>query len=492
MWTGNTETGVTVTYQDDDGTIDAVVSVSTAEVAAATLVIESEGIGSNDNDTTIPTSAAVKAYADSVGGAPATADISDVSVTQTELAELETIGATTISADQWAALGGGTTAGMAIWDDADNSAIQTTLGLVIGTNVLAPDGAGTSLTALNGENIQDDTIDDDSIDFSNVTLADFDYEPTWMMFYSNGDGDVTGRALGADETFLMSNGASAAPTFEQPTFAMLGSTPTTLAGYGITDAASDAELDAQIVSESDCSDNTGGICRDTDDGHIWVWDGDSMEDQSDYETLSSNGLVVNDDGVPEAVDIDGTSGEITVTNGDGQDGNPTIAIAAELDLGGNTSVEIPNGTNPTVDAAGEISVDTDDHMIRVYTNAQKGIPLREVFQMTIYEPDQINDEIPFFHCDSTVYPHGCTVIKTAIQLPSDAAYTMTFEEWDGDPPANQNTTEAVSTGSGDNYASSTSIDDGTIDADDHIFLDIPDTDVDWIQATVVIEAIQGD
>jgi len=40
------------------------------------------------------------------GGTPATADISDVSVTQTELAELETIGATTISANQWTLLGG--------------------------------------------------------------------------------------------------------------------------------------------------------------------------------------------------------------------------------------------------------------------------------------------------------------------------------------------------------------------------------------------------
>jgi len=37
---------------------------------------------------------------DTTGGTPATADISDVSVTQTELAELETIDATTISAAQ--------------------------------------------------------------------------------------------------------------------------------------------------------------------------------------------------------------------------------------------------------------------------------------------------------------------------------------------------------------------------------------------------------
>jgi hypothetical protein len=35
-------------------------SITTTEIAAATLVTESEGISSNDNDTTIPTSAAVK------------------------------------------------------------------------------------------------------------------------------------------------------------------------------------------------------------------------------------------------------------------------------------------------------------------------------------------------------------------------------------------------------------------------------------------------
>lgn len=64
MFSSNTETGVTATYQDADGTIDLAVSISTSEVAAGTLVTESEGIGSNDNDTTIPTSAAVKDYVD--------------------------------------------------------------------------------------------------------------------------------------------------------------------------------------------------------------------------------------------------------------------------------------------------------------------------------------------------------------------------------------------------------------------------------------------
>ena len=54
------------------GTIDADNStVSNLEVdnfKAASIVTEAEGIGSNDNDTTIPTSAAVKDYVDNNAG----------------------------------------------------------------------------------------------------------------------------------------------------------------------------------------------------------------------------------------------------------------------------------------------------------------------------------------------------------------------------------------------------------------------------------------
>lgn len=45
----------------------AVSGLTTSEIAAATLVTAAEGIGANNNDTTIPTSAAVKAYADTTG-----------------------------------------------------------------------------------------------------------------------------------------------------------------------------------------------------------------------------------------------------------------------------------------------------------------------------------------------------------------------------------------------------------------------------------------
>jgi len=81
MFSSNTETGVTATYQDSDGTIDLAVSISTSEIAAGTLVIESEGIGSNDNDTTVPTSAAVKDYVDAqvAGGGGSSATVATIS-----------------------------------------------------------------------------------------------------------------------------------------------------------------------------------------------------------------------------------------------------------------------------------------------------------------------------------------------------------------------------------------------------------------------------
>ena len=62
-------------YVRSGGSIVAVAvgTVTTSEISAATLVVESEGINSNDNDSTIPTSAATKDLVESTATALAIA-----------------------------------------------------------------------------------------------------------------------------------------------------------------------------------------------------------------------------------------------------------------------------------------------------------------------------------------------------------------------------------------------------------------------------------
>ena len=66
--TASSSTAFTNKTIDANGTGNSITNLEVADFAAASVVTQSEGIGSNNNDTTIPTSAAVKAYADSVGG----------------------------------------------------------------------------------------------------------------------------------------------------------------------------------------------------------------------------------------------------------------------------------------------------------------------------------------------------------------------------------------------------------------------------------------
>ncbi len=59
-------------------------NLTTSSLSAATLVTESEGIGSNDNDTTLPTSAAVKDYVDTqVATEDTIVELNDTTITGT-------------------------------------------------------------------------------------------------------------------------------------------------------------------------------------------------------------------------------------------------------------------------------------------------------------------------------------------------------------------------------------------------------------------------
>ena len=66
---------------DANGTGNSLTNVEVADFASSAIVIESEGIGSNDNDTTLPTSAAVKDYVDSATGTGTALSLSKVTGT---------------------------------------------------------------------------------------------------------------------------------------------------------------------------------------------------------------------------------------------------------------------------------------------------------------------------------------------------------------------------------------------------------------------------
>ena len=63
---GNSTWIIMGTVDDTGGTFTPNSLLTTAGIAPATLVTSGEGIAGNNNDSTLPTSAAVKAYADSI------------------------------------------------------------------------------------------------------------------------------------------------------------------------------------------------------------------------------------------------------------------------------------------------------------------------------------------------------------------------------------------------------------------------------------------
>ena len=150
---------------------------------------------------------------DATGGTPATADISDVSVTQTELAELETIGATTIAAEQWSMLGSvpTTVTGVEVgYVDGVTSAIQTQLNTKQSANytninaetgttytfVIADDDEYTTLT--NASAITVTIPPNSSVAFPVGATIDCEQAGAGAVTFSTADGVVTLEAFDSD------------------------------------------------------------------------------------------------------------------------------------------------------------------------------------------------------------------------------------------------------------------------------------------------------
>lgn len=170
-------------------------------------------------------------------------------------------------------------------------------------------------------------------------------------------------------------------------------------------------------------------------------------------TNTSNGLWARTStGAGSVRTITGTTNEITVTNGDGVSGNPTLSLPTTIDLGNKTSFEIPNGAAPTVDAVGEIAVDNNAWA------ASRGTLIlydgtAETRTVNVLSSDSPSDgQIPKWNADGTITwendnNSGSATAWDAIADPSagaDIAFANTAQTLTWDTPATALALDALS------------------------------------------------
>ena len=175
MWTGNTETFITMTYQDADNTVDAVVPVK-----------DEDDMVSN-SATHLATQQSIKKYVDDYVG---------------QLTEEEV-------EDYVGGMLGGTETFISV-DYQDDTADIDFVIPVKDEDDMASDSATYLATQQSIKKYVDDNVG-----YSNLT--EFVGQNNWKVFYSNGSGDVTELALGTNGQYLRANGATSAPTFDTPT-----------------------------------------------------------------------------------------------------------------------------------------------------------------------------------------------------------------------------------------------------------------------------------
>ena len=135
------------------------------------------------------------------------------------------------------------------------------------------------------------------------------------------------------------------------------------------------------------------------------------------------------------------------------------------------------GTNPTTSANGQIANDTDDAALEFFDGtASRILPARQIGNYTILFPDSVRartDDVVFAHFPAEIYPFGITIFYLAISTNPASSDTHVIEEWSDAVGTSQGTTESLALSSA-NKVESASIDDGAIDADDYLNINLDD------------------
>lgn len=169
---------------------------------------------------------------------------------------------------------------------------------------------------------------------SSGSLTQFVGNTAWRVFYSDGSGDIIELALGADGTFLKSNGAAAAPTFATP------------AGSGDV-----SKVGTPVNNQIGVWTGDGTIEGDAN----FTWDGTSLNIATAKNFQIAGGTVLAD-----------SAGTLTLSGIDALDATTEATIEAAIDTLANlTSIQ---GRTVTLADAGANAIFGWDDVAGAYEN----------------------------------------------------------------------------------------------------------------------------
>ena len=243
---------------DANGTGNVISNIDIGNMTAASIVLESEGIASNDNDTTLPTSAAVKDFVDTAVGAVSTTAITQLNTSAT-VSDSGSNGAFTVVADGNTELVINDTSATFSGDVimSGNLTVNGTTTTVSTTNTVVSDtllelGNGTTGSPANDAGIVIERGD------SNNAFIGFDESADKFIV---GTGTFTGASTG---DLTITTGTLVA-NLEATTATVGGSNVTTTDNtQTLTNKTFDANGTGNSISNIDFADFTSGVILDED------------------------------------------------------------------------------------------------------------------------------------------------------------------------------------------------------------------------------------
>jgi len=282
---------------------------------------------------------------------------------------------------------------------------------------------------------------------------------SWFDFECDPDGNIQIRTTGGEVSFTDEN-------IKTSGYVTVGSViagpDSQLTVYGGAHVSKNVRIEGDIAIEGD--DITMGT---NTSGYILRADGSNYSPVALTQSSDLAGFLSDETG--SGVAVFGTSPSFT------------------------TSINIPNETNPTTDAVGEIAWDSDDSGLELYDSTYDVsilLPVLDDKEAVITKPDEMGiEDIPLFHVDIDKYPHGIKLINVQWGQSSAVSDTFVLHEYSTISTFASTIDSVVSSAT---YAEETTITDSDIAADAWIFADVANCDVDWIFIKIIFYVKEGD